>query len=267
MARIELQHVEAHYRLLSVRDFNLKRRVVDAVQRRTPEPVVIEALAGIDLILEEGTRLGLVGANGAGKSTLLAVMAGLLPPTRGTVKVEGRVLALLGGAGAGLDQEASGRDNIVSMGVQLGESPNAMRSRVDEIVAFSGLSARIQHPVYSYSSGMQARLRFSILTSLQPDVLLLDEGIGTADAAFAAAASKRLDEFLSAAGILVLASHGEALLKQQCLTGVWLDNGHRFFHGHIDATLEKYHERVAGAVEQTAPGLADSTRTQVFSEG
>lgn len=240
MARIELRAVEAHYRLLSVRDYNLKRRVVDAVQRRTPEPVVIEALAGIDLTLEEGTRLGLVGANGAGKSTLLAVMAGLLPPTRGTVKVEGRVLALLGGAGAGLDQEASGRDNIVSMGVQLGESPARMRLQVDEVTEFSGLGSRIDHPVYSYSSGMQARLRFSILTGLRPDVLLLDEGIGTADAEFQTRASERLASFVGRAGVLVLASHSEGLLHEQCNQAVWVRQGHLALAGSVDEVLEQY---------------------------
>lgn len=241
MARIELKGVRAHYQLLSVRDYNLKRRFVDAVQHRRPEPVVIEALAGIDLTLEEGTRLGLVGANGAGKSTLLAVMAGLLPPTRGTVTVEGRVLALLGGAGAGLDQEASGRENIVSMGVQMGESPRAMRKRIDDVIDFSGLGQRIGHPVYSYSTGMQARLRFSILTSLRPEILLMDEGIGTADAEFQERAGRRLSEFVGAAGILVLASHGDALLQDQCGGAVWLKNGHLQMRGSVSLVLDQYH--------------------------
>jgi predicted ABC-type transport system involved in lysophospholipase L1 biosynthesis ATPase subunit len=108
--------------------------------------------------------------------------------------VHGRVLALLGGAAEGLDQEATGRDNIVSLGVQLGETPAAMRERIDDVTEFSGLAARIDHPVYSYSTGMQTRLRFSILTSLRPDILLLDEGLGAADAEFAHRADERLHE-------------------------------------------------------------------------
>ena len=183
MAGIQLRGVEARYELLSVRDYNLKRRLVDLTTRKRETPRIIHALRSVDLRLDEGTRLGLVGANGAGKSTMLSVMAGLLPPTSGSVRVDGRVLALLGGASAGLDQEASGRANIVSLGVQMGETPVAMRNRTEEVVDFSGLESRIDHPVYSYSTGMQARLRFSILTSLRPDVLLIDEGIGTADAA------------------------------------------------------------------------------------
>ena len=127
--------------------------------------MTIDALSGIDLEVPDGSRLGLVGANGAGKSTLLAIMAGVLPPTSGSVEVHGRVLALLGGAAEGLDQEATGRDNIVSLGVQLGETPAAMRRRIDDVTEFSGLAARIDHPVYSYSTGMQTRLQV-----LDPDV-------------------------------------------------------------------------------------------------
>jgi ABC-2 type transport system ATP-binding protein/lipopolysaccharide transport system ATP-binding protein len=241
MPRVQLQGVGARYELLTVRDFNLKRRIVDMTSGRRERPRTIQALRSIDLDLEEGTRLGLVGANGAGKSTLLSVMAGLLPPTSGKVQVEGRVLALLGGASAGLDQEASGRDNVVSLGVQLGETPAAMRRRVDDVVDFSSLGARIDHPVYSYSSGMQARLRFSILTGLRPDVLLVDEGIGTADAAFAEKAAQRMNDFLSAAGILVLATHGEDLLRQQCDRALWLDQGALRSRGPVEMVLRQYH--------------------------
>jgi ABC-type polysaccharide/polyol phosphate transport system ATPase subunit len=251
MPRIQLSSVTAQYQLLSVLDYNLKHRLVQIARKRSTAPEVITALREVDLTLEAGTRMGLVGANGAGKSTLLAVMAGLLPPTAGTVLVEGRVLALLGGAGAGLSQEATGLDNIVGMGVQLGESPAAMRARVDDVVEFSGLGSRIAHPVYSYSTGMQARLRFSILTSLRPDVLLLDEGLATADAAFTAKASDRLREFMSAAGILVLASHGDDLLRQQCDTAIWLRTGSIAAAGGVDAVLRQYHGHVLDAPVET----------------
>jgi ABC-type polysaccharide/polyol phosphate transport system ATPase subunit len=241
MAHVRLRGVEACYELLTVRDYNLKRRLLDATARKRELPRTIQALRSIDLELVKGTRLGLVGANGAGKSTLLAVMAGLLPPTSGEVEIEGRVLALLGGASAGLDQEASGRDNVVSMGVQLGELPTAMRARAEEIIEFSGLGIRAEHPVYSYSSGMQARLRFSILTALRPDVLLIDEGIGTADASFANKAADRLREFVSGAGIVVLASHGDDLLRQQCDQAILLDRGIVREQGPLEYVLGRYH--------------------------
>jgi len=245
MAHIRLGNVRAEYQLLTVLDYNLKHRVVDWIRRRNTPPLTIEALAGVDLELPEGSRLGLVGANGAGKSTLLAIMAGVLPPTSGSVEVHGRVLALLGGAAEGLDQEASGRDNIVSLGVQLGETPAAMRRRIDDVIEFSGLASRIDHPVYSYSSGMQARLRFSILTSLRPDILLLDEGLATADAEFAQRADERLRGFVASAGIVVLASHGDALLRSQCDTAIWLDQGRVREHGDLDTILAHYHASYA----------------------
>jgi ABC-2 type transport system ATP-binding protein/lipopolysaccharide transport system ATP-binding protein len=234
-----------------VLDYNLKHRLLQLARKRTTAAEVITALRDVDLKLEPGTRMGLIGANGAGKSTLLAVMAGLLPPTAGTVEVEGRVLALLGGAGAGLSQEATGADNIVGMGVQLGESPAAMRGRIEDIVEFSGLADRIAHPVYSYSTGMQARLRFSILTSLRPDVLLLDEGLATADAAFTAKASERLRTFMSSAGILVLASHGDDLLRQQCDTGIWLRAGSVAAAGDVNSVLQQYHDQVRATHVET----------------
>jgi ABC-2 type transport system ATP-binding protein len=252
MASLELEAVDATYEFLSVVDYNLKRRVVQAVRRRRETPTVIEALRGLDLRLNPGDRIGLVGRNGAGKSTLLAVMAGVLPPTKGRVRLEGRVLALLGGSGAGLSQEATGRENVISMGVQLGEAPVAMRTRLDDIVDFSGLGDRIDHPVYSYSSGMQSRLRFSVLTSLRPDVLLMDEGIGAADAEFAQRASARLEAFMSSVGIFVMASHGDALLRQQCTHGLWLDRGLLAATGPIDEVLTAYHASYTTQVDQTS---------------
>jgi ABC-type polysaccharide/polyol phosphate transport system ATPase subunit len=253
MSYIKLTKVRARYEVLSVRDYNLKRRVVTALKREREPRIVIDALNGIDLEIEEGSRLGLIGPNGAGKSTLLSVMAGLLPPTSGKVEVKGRVLALLGGAGAGLDQEATGRDNIVSMGVQLGETPAAMRARIEDIVDFSGLSTRIDHPVYSYSSGMQARLRFSLLTSLRPDVLLLDEGLGAADAQFQERAGERLAGFMASVGIVVLASHSDGLLREQCDSGVWIHGGVVVRQGSIEPVVGDY--------------LADAVSAEVFRQG
>lgn len=245
MARISLCDVQARYELLNVREYNLKRRLVDLAQRRLPTIKSIQALYPLTLDIERGARLGLVGANGAGKSTLLSIMAGLLPPTSGRVRVEGRVLALLGGGTAGLDQEATGLDNIVSMGVQLGETPTGMRRRIGDITEFSGLADRVRHPVYTYSSGMQTRLRFSILTSLRPDVLLMDEGLGTADAAFTERANERLQQFITTAGIVVLASHGDYLLQQQCDSALWLDHGLVKARGPVNEVLATYHASIA----------------------
>jgi lipopolysaccharide transport system ATP-binding protein len=219
---VELSEVWVQYRLRNAHHHNLKRSITNGLLRRKEEPEIIRALGGISLVVRRGDRLGLTGPNGSGKSTLLAVMAGLLTPTSGTATTHGRVLALLGGPDQGLDPEQTGRENTVSLGVRLGESANAMRDQLDEIKDFSGLGGRFEHPVHTYSSGMQVRLRFSAITALKADILLVDEGIGAADADFNARAEERLRGFYDTAGTLILASHSTDLLAQHCTTSISL---------------------------------------------
>jgi lipopolysaccharide transport system ATP-binding protein len=211
---IDLSDVWVQYQLRNAHHHNLKRTLTNSLLRRKDEVEIITAVAGINLTINRGDRIGLTGPNGSGKSTLLAVMAGLLTPTRGTATTNGRVLALLGGPDQGLDPEQTGRENAVSLGVKLGESASAMREQLDDIKEFSGLGGRFEHPVHTYSSGMQVRLRFTAITALKADILLVDEGIGAADAEFNARAEERLRGFYESAGTLVMASHSADLLRQ-----------------------------------------------------
>ena len=183
------------------------------------------APAAITLSVPRGARIGLTGPNGSGKSTLLAFMAGVLGPTQGSCEIHGRVLALLGGPNEGLDPEQTGRENAVMLGVRLGESIADMRDRCNEIQEFSGLGRRFEHPVYTYSSGMQMRLRFTTVTSLRADVLLVDEGIGMADAEFNLRAGQRLLDFYGTAGTLILASHNESVTAEHCQEMIHLAHG------------------------------------------
>lgn len=240
MSRIELEHATVVYELLTVADYNLKRKLATGInRRRRGDRAPLVALDDISLTIEPGTRLGLIGPNGAGKSTLLRVLAGALPPTRGRVMIEGTVLSLLGGAGAGLDYSLSGFENVIMSGVLLGESPRAMRERADEIAEFSGLGARLANPVSSYSSGMQARLRFAILTSLTPQILIMDEGVATADIAFANKAAERLRSFHDQAEIVVMSSHGTAIANTTD-TVIWLDRGRIRMMGEPHSTVKAY---------------------------
>lgn len=242
MTGIGLAGVSVVHELLTTRDYNLKRRLVRGLSSKGGSgPERIDALRDLDLHVGPGERLGIVGANGAGKSTLLSVVAGVLAPTQGTVWVEGRVLPLLGAGGAGLDVDQSGADNALEMGILLGESPDEMAERLPAIAEFSGLGDRLFSPVYSYSSGMAARLRFSVITSMRPDILVLDEGIGLADAEFAERAKDRLAEFYGAAGILVMASHADGLLRAHCEQGLWLDKGSVRMRGSLTEVLRAYH--------------------------
>jgi len=228
---IELDDVWVQYKLRNAHHYNLKRSITNLLTRRKEEPEIITALEGVSLTVPRGSRIGLAGPNGAGKSTLLAVMSGVLRPTRGHAVTHGRVLALLGGPNEGLDPEQTGRENAVAIGVRLGETVSDMLERVEDIKEFSGLGNRFDHPVYTYSSGMQVRLRFSAITSVRADVLLVDEGIGAADAEFNVRADERLAQFYSESGTLVLASHSPDVLATHCTRTVFL---HKGWIEHID---------------------------------
>lgn len=222
---IRLTDVWVQYRLRHAHHYNLKRTVSNVVARRQEQPEIITALQDVSLEVPKGARVGLTGPNGSGKSTLLAVMAKVLRPSRGTAQVVGRVLALLGGPDEGLDPEQTGRENALSLGIRLGESLDHMQSMLDEIQDFSGLGRRFDHPVYTYSSGMQVRLRFTAITALESDILLVDEGIGAADAEFNERAASRLARFYTGAGTLVLASHSDTLIATHCETSLNLVRG------------------------------------------
>lgn len=215
MSAIELDHVWVQYRRPDP-SAGLRQRIIHSLIHHKAPPGTITALADISLDLPEGSRLGVVGPNGSGKSTLLAVMAGILTPTRGTARTHGRVTALLGSPGLGLDPNMTGAENAIAVGMRLGETKQAMRERIEEIRDFSGLGERLADPVYTYSSGMNARLRFATITTVHPDVLIIDEGIGAVDETFAAQAAIRLEEFLASSGTLIMASHDTRMIGAFC---------------------------------------------------
>jgi ABC-2 type transport system ATP-binding protein/lipopolysaccharide transport system ATP-binding protein len=201
--------------------------------------VSIQALRHINLVVEHGTRLGLIGLNGAGKSTLLHVMAGIYVPERGAVTVEGKVACMLGGS-LGVDPELTGRENIELRGLYLGLSRADIRERLDDIIEFTQLGPFIDMPFRTYSAGMRARLEFAISTSIHADIVLMDEGIGTGDASFIAQANQRLENLASEAGIVVVASHSESLLRKICTHGALLEAGTINLTGDIETVLERY---------------------------
>jgi ABC-type polysaccharide/polyol phosphate transport system ATPase subunit len=210
--------------------------------------VVIKALDNVSLELRSGDRVGLIGHNGAGKSTLLRVMAGVYHPTSGRMHVEGRLTPLLN-LSPGMEPEDTGFDNIITVGMLLGMSRAEITGKAPEIVAFSELGDYIELPVRTYSSGMQARLAFSIATSLEPGILLLDEGIAAADAAFSHKASVRVKQLTERTEILVLASHSDPLIESMCDRAALLHHGKLVEFGHIKAVRAAYQKLVeAGLV-------------------
>ena len=224
MPHINVKNVTVDLPIYGAHNMNLKGRVANFFARRETEVEIIRALNDISLSINDGDRVGIVGPNGSGKTTLLRVMAGILKPTQGNVEIQGTVVSMID-QGLGMDPQCTGLENIFRRGIFLNQSTQQMQDKLDEIVDFSGLGDRIRHPLYTYSSGMRARLAFSIATSVEPEILIIDEGIGAADEEFSERAAGRLDSFLHNAGILVLASHSNHLIETWCKKKVRLESG------------------------------------------
>jgi lipopolysaccharide transport system ATP-binding protein len=184
----------------------------------------VTALDGVSFELAAGDRLGLVGSNGAGKTTLLKVLYGIYEPSGGDLDIRGRVDALFN-INLGFRAEATGRRNILLRGLINGWDQDEIEARTEEIIEFSELGDFIDMPFKSYSQGMGARLAFSIATTLEPQILLMDEWIGAGDADFQAKAKRRMEELAEKAGIIILASHQPDLIARTCNKILELEHG------------------------------------------
>jgi ABC-2 type transport system ATP-binding protein len=209
------------------------------IGRNTSNVVVIEALRDITLSLNTGDRVGLVGHNGAGKSTLLRLLSGIYEPTRGSATVTGRVAPVFD-LGVGMDPEISGFENIIIRGMFLGQTRKQMAAKVDEIADFTELGDYLSMPLRTYSTGMRVRLAMGVVTSIDPEILLLDEGIGAVDAEFMKKARTRLQDLVARSGILVFASHSNEFLAQLCKTAMWIDHGTIKMAGGIEDVVRAY---------------------------
>jgi ABC-type polysaccharide/polyol phosphate transport system ATPase subunit len=201
--------------------------------------VTIRALDGINLSLKDGDRLALIGHNGAGKSTLLKVLAGVYEPTGGRVSAEGRISALFNLA-PGWDSEDTGYENITNCGLFFGMSRREIESKTPEIAEVSGLGSYLDLPARTYSAGMTTRLAFAIATSIEPDILVLDEGLSAGDASFAEMARQRIDSLLSRSRILIFASHSLELLQSWCNVAILLERGNIVCSGSVAEVIEVY---------------------------
>ena len=185
---------------------------------------VVTALDGLNFTFNEGDRIGLVGHNGSGKTTLLRVLSGVYAPSRGNLLVHGKIASLLD-VSMGLDPDATGFENIYLRGILDGLQPKAIRSRIDEIADFSELGEYLYLPVRTYSSGMLLRLAFAISTSVDADILIMDEWLSVGDENFSHKAAERLDSLINKASILVLASHSPDLINRICNRQMRLEHG------------------------------------------
>ena len=185
---------------------------------------VVQALKGINLEFQVGDRVGLSGHNGSGKTSLLRMLAGIYEPTSGQIMVQGKVSSFIN-LGMGMDLEATGRENILLCGLMFGLGFDEISELTPSIGEFSGLGNFLQMPVRTYSSGMMLRLVFSIVTSVHPEILVMDEWMAVGDADFVVHAQQRLRELVDNSSILVLASHSDESLRSYCNRIITLEHG------------------------------------------
>jgi ABC-type polysaccharide/polyol phosphate transport system ATPase subunit len=207
----------------------------------------IQALANLNFKLEAGDRVALIGHNGSGKSTLLRVLAGIYHPTDGSLKVRGRVAALFDAA-FGMDPDATGYENIVLRAKFLGIPRSEIEQQIDEIADFTDLGAFLDMPIRTYSAGMSARLAFAISTSVNADILLIDEGVGAGDAAFMTKANARLQNLIDRSPIVVFASHDQSIIEKLCTRGLVLQSGNLMYDGPIAQAVDQYQCLIGAAL-------------------
>jgi ABC-type polysaccharide/polyol phosphate transport system ATPase subunit len=251
MPSIKLDAVSVAFPIYSSGSRSFKNAVISATTggriASQQGHVVIQALDNVSLEIGHGDRVGLIGHNGAGKTTLLRVMAEIYEPLQGEVTIEGAVTPMFD-TGLGIDVESTGYENITLRGLYMGLSKAEIAKRMESIVAFTELGDFLRFPVRTYSAGMQARLTFAIATSIEPEILLLDEGIGVGDADFLEKANKRLASFVKDAGILVLASHSQTLIEDFCNKAAIMEHGRVTWYGDVVEAFRIYNRTSAAAV-------------------
>jgi lipopolysaccharide transport system ATP-binding protein len=230
VASISVRDLSLYFPLIGADTQSLKRYLKNVAiggtfaNRSDSRQTTVVALRDVNLSLKPGDRLGLVGANGSGKTTLLRCLTGAYAPDKGVVEVHGRIASLLD-LSMGIDSSATGLENIRLRGLVAGLTPKEIAAKTDAIAEFSGLGPFLAMPMKTYSSGMQARLAFATATSVEAEVLLMDEWIAVGDAEFRQQAQKRLTSLVEQAHILVIASHDKGLIRSLCNKVMRMDHG------------------------------------------
>ena len=227
---------------VSIRRWFLERLIPGRQNRALP--VAVDALTEISATFNDGDRVGLIGLNGAGKSTLLRLLAGIFEPSSGTISRSGRISTLFD-LYLGMDDEASGYENVYIAGTILGLSRQEIRQLIPDVERFTELGDALLRALKTYSTGMRVRLAFAIATSTHSEILLIDEIIGVGDMRFLKRACQRIAERISNTKIMVLASHAEFVLLDFCTTGIVLDQGRIICHAPIADAIRFYNEHNA----------------------
>ena len=235
---VDVDHLSIRFNKSTQKISSLKEYVIKALKGQLSFQEFI-ALKDINLHVKQGESWGLIGRNGSGKSTLLKTIAGILKPYRGTVKTYGSISPMIE-LGAGFDNELTARENIYLNGAVLGYSHEFIDQHFDEIVEFSELQDFLDSPIKNYSSGMKARLGFSVATVVHPDILIVDEVLAVGDANFKKKCNVRMKELLSSGTTLLYVSHNIDTVKKLCSHAIWLNNGQAMMIGEAAPVCDQY---------------------------
>ncbi len=240
MARIVAEGLDIEFPLYHLGGRSLKKRLLarSGLRLRTDQAnrVVVAALRGLSFRVERGERVALIGHNGAGKTTLLRTLAGIYEPVGGQLLVEGEIGSLIDPS-AGLDGDSTGRENIRLRCLYRGIGAAESRALIEEIGAFSGLGQFLDVPIRTYSAGMSVRLSFAIATLIEPEILLMDEWLAAGDADFQKLAQSRLEQLVTDAEILVIATHSMATARTWCARAILLDSGRIVADGPVEDVI------------------------------
>lgn len=235
---IEINDVSMNFRLPKDRIVNLKEFIIKSLKKKMQYREFV-ALHNVSFSVQKGEVVGLVGHNGAGKSTLLKIISGILRPSAGSANVYGKVVPMLE-LGSGFDMDMSGRENIFLNGAILGYSEQFLKEKYDQIVEFSEIGEFIDIPLRNYSSGMIARLAFSIATVVEPEILIVDEILSVGDANFQEKSHKRMMELMSGGATVILVSHNLNQIRSMCSRVGWLDHGMLKMFGDAQTVCDAY---------------------------
>lgn len=250
---IRVEDVSMEFDMPQEKIDNLKEYCIKWIKRELKPKNHFKALNNISFEINAGERVGIIGFNGAGKSTLLKVLAGVYKPTTGSVEIKGKIAPLLE-LGAGFDHNYSGRENVFLNGAILGYSKEFLESKYDEIVEFSELGDFMEIPIKNYSSGMNAKLGFSVATVVNPEILILDEILSVGDVKFQKKSSDKLKSMMGSGTTVLLVSHSIGQIREICNRAIWIDKGKLVMDGEVNEVCNAY---IDAAKEASADELKD----------
>ena len=243
---IKVDNISMEFKVSKDKIDTLKEFVIRTIKRNKSGTKIVKALDDVSFEIPKGDRVGIIGSNGAGKSTLLKILAGVYDATEGTIETKGKIAPLLE-LGAGFDPNYTGKNNIFLNGAFLGYSEDFLKEKYDEILEFSELGDAINYHVKTYSSGMRAKLGFSIATMVEPDILILDEILSVGDIKFRRKSADKIRSLINSGITVLLVSHSVAQIRDLCNKAIWIDEGKLKMYGEVNKVCDAYSKAASKA--------------------